>query len=296
MIDIIALLEENDIKYHTGGKNVTSGWVEINCPFCSDPSYHLGINLTSGFHHCWICGAKGKSERLIQHLLGISYSQAKQIAEDFNTNQNYEEKTKTVVSSIKYPPKGTEKDFPFAHRQYLQKRNFDPNFLIEKYNIKACLQLGGSLAYRVIIPIVIDKQIVSYTGRDITGEQESKYKHLNNEESIIPVKDCLYNIDTVNNKIVLVEGVMDVWRIGDGCSAMFGMEYTTHQLNILFSKEIKEAYVLFDGEKKAIKKAHKLANTLSTFIPKVHVLELDDGDPADMNEDEVRKLREEIEL
>ena len=58
MFDVISFLEEYNIDYTTSGKNVTSGWVEINCPFCGDdPSYHMGVNLSSGLYHCWICGA-----------------------------------------------------------------------------------------------------------------------------------------------------------------------------------------------------------------------------------------------
>jgi len=60
MIDIISLFENNDIEFYSSGKNNSRGWVELNCPFCgNDPSFHLGVNLSSGIFHCWICGAKG---------------------------------------------------------------------------------------------------------------------------------------------------------------------------------------------------------------------------------------------
>ena len=42
--DIISYLENRGVSYWTEGKNVTDGWVNINCPFSPDPSNHLGIN------------------------------------------------------------------------------------------------------------------------------------------------------------------------------------------------------------------------------------------------------------
>jgi DNA primase len=293
MFDAISFFEKYNIEYHTSGKNVTAGWTEINCPFCADPSYHMGINLSSGIHHCWICGTKGGPERLIKKLIKVSFSEAKKIAEEFDINRIKVEKEKTFVEEIIYP-KGMVEKLPFLHREYLIKRNFDPDYLEDKYKIKACLHLGKDFAYRIIIPIIMNNTVVSYTSRDVTEKASSKYKHLSNDKSIIAVKDCLYNIDTVKDKIIIVEGVMDAWRIGDSCIALFGLEYTTHQLNSLFCKNLNEAFVLFDSEPFAIRKAHKLGNTLSTFIPKVKVLELDEGDPAELSNKEVENLRKEI--
>ncbi len=296
MFDVISFFEEYDIEFHTSGKNVTKGWAEINCPFCADPSFHLGINLESGLFHCWICGVKGGPSILIGRLLNISYSEAQKIENEFVTFRSLkQEQSKKIVSKVEFP-KGIEKDFPLAHKKYLIKRKFDSDHVINKYQLKACLRLGNNFAYRIIIPIIIDNEIVSYTGRDITDKAKSKYEHLSNEKSIVQVKDCLYNIDTVKDKCILVEGVTDVWRIGDGSVATFGTEYTTRQLDTLFSKELKEVYVMLDHD--AIKKANKLAAVLSTFIPKVFIIELinGDGDPADLSNEKVLKLRKEINL
>lgn len=298
MIDITSLFTEHNIDFRTSGKNVTSGWVEINCPFCPDPSYHMGINLSSCLYHCWICGARGGPERLLKELLDISYSSAKKLIQEFDINRTEEIEEKEEVEEIKYP-KGIFNKLPSAHREYLIKRKFDPDLLMKKYKLKACLHTGDDFAYRLIIPIIIDNQVVSYTGRDISGKQKTKYKHLSNDKSIIQVKNCLYNIDTVKDKVLIVEGPMDVWRIGDGCVALFGTEHTLHQLNTLFGKNLKEAYVMFDAETHTIRKAHRLANILSTFVPKVDVLELDgEGalDPAELDENDVLKLRGDLKL
>lgn len=294
MFDAISFLEEYDIDYRTSGKNVSQGWVEINCPFCADPSFHMGINLSSGKHHCWNCGQKGYPEVLVKRLLDISYREAKQIVQNHDDMPDLKEDTPDPVSHVLIP-KMTEKTLPAMHRKYLQNRGFDPDYLVRTYNLKGCLHLGGEhgeYAYRLIIPIIMGNRIVSYTARDVTGQAKSKYKHLSNEKSIVPVKQCIYNIDTVQDKIIILEGTADVWRVGSGSVAMFGTEFTTTQLNMLFSKNLSEAYVMFDEG--AIKKAERLAYTLTTFIPKVEIIEMDQGDPAELPEEEVKKLREEI--
>lgn len=291
MFDVVGFLEEYGIMYHTSGKNVSTGWVEINCPFCSDPSFHMGVNLSSGLHHCWHCGTKGSPEYLVKTLLNIPFTKAKGIVQDFDSAPNIDVKEKPKTSIITFP-KGIEKELPQMHKRYLISRGFDPIYIQKEYGIMGCLHLGKEFAYRIIIPIVMDGQIVSFTSRDVSGKATSKYKHLANESSIVQVKDSIYNIDSVKDKIIIMEGVMDVWRVGKGSVALFGTEWTTRQLNLLYEKGITNAFVLFDHD--ATRKSHKLANILSSFIPKVEVLEIDDGDPADMGVDEVDQLKRDL--
>lgn len=298
MIDIQSLFEEYDIEFRTEGKNVTSGWININCPFdCPDPSFHLGVNLTSNLYHCWICGARGHIQKLTQKLLHVSYIEAKDIISEFELDIEKEEKQETHIEHVVWP-KGMEKSFPSQHRDYLIRREFKPDELINKYKLRACLHLGGEFAYRIVIPIIMNSKIVSLIGRDITDKQEKKYYNLPNNQSIVHTKNCIYGIDSIipGDKALIVEGPADKWRIGSKCGALLGMEYTPQQLYLLHQKKLKEVYVMFDGESKAIKKANKLGNILSTFIPKVRVIELSDDDPAKMSENEVLQLRKEIKL
>ncbi len=294
MIDIISLLEDNGIDYSTSGKNTSRGWVELNCPFCgNDPSFHLGVNLSSGIYHCWICGAKGHIEKLIQHRLGMSREKIKKLVEEYDINFHEEESLKRNSEQIVFP-KGLEDSIPQLHKSYLKRRGFDPDIMIKKYRIKAYYHLGGKWSYRLVIPIFMDGEIVSFIARDVTDKQTPKYKNLSNEQSVINVKNCLYGIDSIKKggNAILVEGVFDQWRVGDGSCAFLGVEYTNQQLFLLYEKELKEVYVMFDAD--AIKKAHKLGHILSTFVPKVEVIELDKGDPSDMTDEEINKLRKEI--
>lgn len=294
MIDIITLLEDNDIEFYSSGKNTSRGWVELNCPFCgNDPSFHLGINLSSGIYHCWICGAKGPLKKYLQHQLGLSREKVKKLTSEYGINFHEEEEPKRNAAQIVFP-KGLEDSIPQPHKNYLRRRGFDADYVIKKYQLKAYYHVGGKWSYRLVIPIFIDGEIVSFIARDVTDKQTPKYKNLSNEQSIINVKNCLYGIDSIKKggKAILVEGIFDQWRVGDGSCAFLGVEYTNQQLFLLYEKELKEVYVMFDSD--AIKKANKLGHILSTFVPKVEIIELDKGDPSDMGEEEINKLRKEI--
>jgi DNA primase len=289
MIDVIKLLEDHEIDYKQSGPNVTRGWVEINCPFlCSDPSYHLGINIETGNFNCWVCGEKGKLSKLISELLKISWQKTNQLINQYEIFDDYqEEEQKKITDSDLLKPFDIE--LPKPHREYLIKRNFDPDFLIKKYSLRSCWK-QGDFAYRIIIPIIEEEKVINFTGRSISKLLSPKYKHCQNEKAIYPMKECIYNIDNLKRYIIIVEGPTDVWRIGDGAVATMGTEFTQTQIKLITNKKIP-AFILFDSE--AQKNAEKLANQLSPFIS-VEILTLDKGDPADMTEDEVNNLRREI--
>lgn len=81
--DVLSYLDDMGIEYSTGGDNVSSGWVGIQCPFCSDHKNHLGINLNHKNFSCWICNERGDVVKLIQELEGISFIKAKQRVEEY---------------------------------------------------------------------------------------------------------------------------------------------------------------------------------------------------------------------
>lgn len=293
MIQVLDLLDHLQIPYKTSGKNVTSGWAEISCfsPYCSDPSFHMGVDLHRATYNCWICGQRGHILRLIMNIVPCSYREAKSLIAKFSDDIVYREEEKEApITTGDILPKEATIELPPLHKSYLINRGFDPDFIQKRYGIKACYTVGD-FAYRLIIPIIVNNILVNFTARDVSGQQEPKYLHNPNNKAILPIKDCLYNIDTVKDKAIIVEGPTDVWRIGDGCCATMGVEYTRTQLSILALKELKEIYIMYDED--AIAKAEKLATAVAAFCPKVEIIEIED-DPGNMDESEVNELRKEL--
>jgi len=302
--DIVAYLEDrgHDVHY-PGEKNVSQGWVNITCPYawCDDPSWHMGINLETKFYSCYKCGEKGFVTTLMQELEGgCSLAEVNGIIDEFQ-DVTFPELKKEVLRprhSTLHLPKGSSKDFPSIHYNYLKGRRFDPDFLIERYDLYAIHNLGEyGFKFRIVIPIYLEGKMVSYTALDVTGKkaEEDKYRNCPNENTVIPTRQCLYNLDSVEDKVLIVEGPADVWRWGQGAVGMFGVKYTLDQVGLLLTrKKVKKAFVMFDTGEEELRQAYKLAGTLNSLIPHVEVLELPSGDPDDLSDEEVRELRKDL--
>lgn len=286
--DIQNYFESRSVEFFTSGKNVTQGWTNINCPFCEggDPSNHLGIS-PHDFFNCYICGETGHIVKLIQKIEKCSWLKAQRIFDSFQHEDFFEEKIKKDILKTNLPKEGSSK-FPQRYLNYLKKRRFNPNQLITKYNLKCCHNLG-KWKFRIIIPFYFNNQLVTFSSLGITGKQEIKYKHQPKEEAVIPVKETLFNIDSVKDKMILVEGITDVWRIGEGAVAIDGKQTTSEQINLIIRKNIKKILVMLDAD--AIEQTKKLAKKLSGIVPSVEYIELPSGDPCDLDDSEVKEIR-----
>lgn len=288
--DVLSYLQSRNIGYKTSGKNVSSGWVGINCLYCIDNSNHLGINLHSKTFNCFRCGETGNAIKLIQTIEGSSVKNAFEIVEKFNGGVFTPKKTH-YQSKLTFPI-GATKTFYSNQLKYLEKRNFNPEIAIKTYDLYSVGPIGD-FKHRIIIPIYMNKRIVAYVGRDTTEQAEIPYKNSPEEFSIKPVKSCLYNIDSVyRNTAIIVEGIFDSWRIGDGAIATFGTQYTHEQIRLL--KGLARVFVMYDSD--ALNQAKRLAHDVSAIVPYVEVVALSEGDPDNLSAGDVQALRKDLGL
>ncbi len=245
--------EDKGIEYWTSGKNVSRGWVNIQCVFCDDQSNHLGINLIDKYYNCWLCKEHGNVVDLILEIVGCSYRKGYEIlnkiwGDDFSLS---------VVEKIDLPPSLRRHEVilpPILNKwsgkylKYLSDRNFDPVRLIRKYKLMPAHRFGH-YSHRIIVPFFVSGKMVTFTGMDTTGKKEVKYKDCSKEDSVISTDETLYNIDNARNgKAVIVEGVTDVWRIGKGAVALNTKTINDFQILLLKEKGIKEVLVLLDAD------------------------------------------------
>jgi DNA primase len=301
--DVKKYFDDQNIEYKTGGKNTTRGWIEIHCVFpgCADHSEHLGINLKSGLITCWICGKKGSALHIIQEIEQCSYPQAIKIAlkypknalesDQFRDHSQYMKEQNKTTHGLVFPAE-MQNSWPVPHLNYLRSRGFDPDQLINKYSLKP-VHTFGNYRFRIIAPIFLNGRAVSWIAADILRIPERiPYLDCPENQSIRLVKHCLYNIDTVRDTALIVEGITDVWNLGDGAVGTFTSNFTKEQILLLIEKKVKRAFVLYDPD--AAKKGKRLGEQLSGIIPHVENIILDKGDPADMTKQEVMQLRRDI--
>ena len=294
--DIIAYLEDREVDYWLEGTNCHAGWVNINCPFCDDPSNHCGIHIDRKAVNCWRCG-RHKLYEVIMYIDDCSKGQALHTI-DYEY-QNLEIQTVTtppkprVHTSFEYKdimPTGCLEVLPQIHKDYLIKRGFDPDFIVKAYKVRGCYNIGR-YKYRLIIPVIYNGWIVNYIARDVTNRHKTRYKTCPDSEALVPLEDLFYNLDTVEDKAVLVEGVFDVWRIGPGAIASFGIQLSNSQLDQL--SDLKKLTILFDSDAKET--ADSLAEQLVPYINDISVIYLKEGhDPADLDETDVNNLRKDF--
>jgi len=178
------------------------------------------------------------------------------------------------------------------HIDYLEKRNYDVQHLIQNYNI----HFGGytgNFKYRIIIPVYLNGKLVSYVGRDITESAYLRYKNLREQDSVLPVKETVYNIDNVTDEAIICEGITDAWRFGFNAVALFGLVYTQKQVRLLGTK-LKKAYICFDNEPQAEQAAEILAEELSWQGVSTEILLIDTKDPGEMSNKEADLVKQEL--
>ena len=266
----------------------------MECPFCpdGDPSNHLGINLVSKGLSCWRCGTTGTIITLLKKI------EAKPISEVVNQFSDREipteEPTERIINksvTSQHISEAIDELLPL-HKGWLESRNFEAD-VFDRYRLK-CFGPIGRYKHRFLIPFYQHRRLITFTTRDVTNLAKTPYIHCPTEDSVIEPKRYLYNLNSVKDTAIIVEGPTDVWRIGDGCVATMGITYMVEQLALLKNRGVSRAFFMFDFEKFAQDAAEEFSYAASTFIPHVEVIELDEGDPADLTITDVKSLRKDI--
>lgn len=298
MFDIKEYLDDRGIEWFDGGsENTSADFISIQCPnpLCNDSLNHCGIHPTELYFNCWVCGEKGNIKQIIKWIEDRDWYEVNQIiTNEFQNDLDPDLDTK-VPKPRKKPinnkrlPSGSTKIFPPAYIHFLKGRGYNPDYLIEKYDLYAT-GFTGRHRWRIIIPFYLNGQIVTFTGKDITGKSRIPYKDCKKENSIVEVKHMLYNIDNCKGKsCVVVEGCFDVWRIGNGAVSTSAIEFTDEQVDMLCGYGFKRVIVAYDCG--AEDQGYKLAKQLSSVIPEVLQIEILRGDPDTLPQKDIEYIR-----
>lgn len=290
-----SLLEKHNISYKSSGKNIGKEWISITCPECFDDRGHFGISLKHPVCSCFLCGYKSSVSKLISKLLRISYKKAdKLVKECYEIEEEEKEETEPDEEEFfkLYNSFGRLRD---EHKNYLLKRNFDPDFIERKYLLKASDNFG-SWKYRIIIPLVFNGKVKNFVGRDITDKQEIRYRYCSDEISLLKRSKLWYDNNNGRSDVILVEGIFDSWRIGEPSIALLSTQFTKFQIVSLLKRRFNRIFILFDADDSGKEKASELSYLLSSGYDNIEILELESGDPADLSENDVKSLKKELKI
>lgn len=292
MIDkekIIDIYKHFEIDYWVDGKNVTKNWINIQCPFCDDQSNHCGVDPKTERFSCWICGQTGSFIDLLIKLTGLSYRECRDIIStssisfqesttdyiDKVFSEDKPESTQVVHGRVELPERFEivtyNTKFPLLH-SYLRRRGI----LIETILEHSCgICRSGQYMNRLVIPVFFQQEMVAFQAADLTGFAELKYKTSSDR-----INDYLYGYDKIENgKVVLVEGILDAWRVGKDALATFGTHITERQKYLILEKNLRELIFAWDGD--AYWKARKAADFFKPFVEGVEIVRFPEGEDPD---------------
>lgn len=316
-MDIIEFLEEEiGIKTSVSGKNISTGWIGLQCPFCEDRSNHFGIRLSDLRCSCWICGGHSFTS-FVQQIHDCNIKEARKLKKEFlaegpsvSSKLNPPRLTSPYYlrSMTALPPESTH-ILPKIHKDFLRRRNFRPNLIRRKYDIRACHNIG-KYKFRLIIPIYHYRRLVSFVSRAIFDEMTPKYLNPRRETVERSPKNSVYNLDSLKegHDAMILEGVTDAWRFGDFSCALNGITFTKDQLLLLVKKKIRNAFVMFDNDpprlnkirpsrRQAEKKAEELARLLHPFVNNVEIISPEvTNDLGDFTPEQVIELKKILEF
>jgi transposase-like protein len=268
------------------------GYIVVPCPFCrsSHEKYHGAIHIQYNHYKCWKCSGHSLYD-FIKNITGQNwFLLQKQYAMTYIDKYPTAKTTETPKELVLPEYTGEMND---RARQYLIKRNYDPNKLIEQYSLQSTNHLG-KYKFRIIIPVFFQGEMVSYTTRDYTNMAKLRYDSCPKDLELINHKDIVFGYDNVpTSHVIVVEGPFDVFRMGENAVATFGIGFTMAQVNTLASFE--KVTIIYDKGKEEEKQANKLGGLLDGLGVEADIFALKDTkDPGSLPQNEADSLVREI--
>ena len=291
--DARSWLDDIGVAYREAGEeNVGDGWIGIDCPFCGIGLGHLGIHCEEGnYFRCWNCLETGDIIALIRALEEVGFQQAKARLEQHQVlfpapreERPKREYAKVLPENFEYIFEGEE---PLLVKQWFRKRGFDLGICRE-------YELGwvphGEYQLRLIVPMRLDRAVVSFQAVDMTGQARIPYLDCPRDRALVPNDCLLYGIEDVGRQVILVEGVTDRWRMGRDAKAMLTKNWTYAQI-ILLHRRARGVRVKVLLDMDAMREGKRLANMLTELFPDVVFIGLDEAkDPDRLSAKEVERI------
>lgn len=285
------ILTAHGIKYIPGsGKNE----IRICCLFCTerneteDVRFRLGLNTFTKQGHCFNCSWNSKSNAINLILRKLRLKDDVEVKEEDNDD---EDEVVALPIGLEYldPSKNDKHFYHVKALKYLKDRQV-PDWQITAK--KMGVTIGDKYAYRIIFPIVYNKELVGIVGRDFTGT--NKLKYLNSVG-----KKYLYNYPPSRKgveEIVLSEGIFKCLKIERVAkipsAALLGHTLTDTHIKQLEKLKYLEAITVWpDTDRVGIKSVITICDKLKDLNYEVYtILPVPDQQADELSDKEVKHL------
>lgn len=216
----------------------------------SNNSTSLQVNKKNGYFTDYSAGIKGSLTDLIKITLKFDYVQAKQWISKKNINL-------TKPDTDNRPEIRQSKIFPMEN---LEEINPIHDYWVERGVSQETMETfcggivtEGRMKGRYVFPIFnASREIIGFTGRDITDKSKIKWKHLGNKSFWKYPLQVNYKVLKEANRVILVESVGDMlalWEAGlKNTMVTFGLDVSLEILNQLLRMDLDKITISFNND------------------------------------------------
>lgn len=326
-LDVEQLVSYLGYEYRVSNGNSGPQLNLRTCPNCGRDEYKAYINSVTGLGNCFKCSVGLNRFKLIKLTLGLANKRdVFRYAESIRPSVSHKPKLHPDAYKLNNDwvlPTNKKIELEEDVPSYLKERNIDAK-LCKRFDLRVCeagfykyKDFSGNSKFvdfsnRILLPVRdIDGQLVTFQGRDMTGESDKRYLFPN----MLPgtarfIYNAHYALTSKARKVVLDEGCFDVFattvalesdvRYKDfvACGT-FGKHLSISADNVISDDQLTDLFrlrevgvdeliLLWDGEADAIAAAMLAALNLEAFGFFATVARLDnDEDPAEAGTDKI---------
>ena len=258
-------------------RTTSSGEYVIHSPFYDDKKGKLYINKESGVWIDFKGGEQGNFLKLVKEYLDLSSYQEAIKYLVTNYDLRYEEKEDEIISpdnrkimidfikneKIKLFGKGDNLGiFGKIAYNYAKSRKLDESYYPTMGYI---FNPGSKFDRRVLVPFFENGKIVYFIARAIDKTNKLRYLCIEKLDS----KDFVFNIDKINEEVIICEGVFDAASItvDQPATCLLSADIGINQLTKLFSKKIKRIIYVPDSDRTGKLKMDRNIKKFITYCP-----------------------------
>lgn len=268
--------------------------IGICCPFCqqqketADTRYRLSVNVVSGAAYCFNCRWKSRTTTFRKILDELGWPDA-EVNDRCDLGEPHPEPRSVVLPDDFTLLSEIDENDPLtqmARRYILHFRRVSEAQILSK---SIGVSFDGPYRYRVIIPVVYDRDLKGFVARDITGTQFPKYLNSHGTKSMY---NLLHQAQDRKDVLHLSEGVFKALRIeqalGVKSVATLGHSITENQLDQIKRYKYRIATVWSDTDRVGILGAIGIGHRLTSLGCRVKFI-LPAAPADDLSLDAIRK-------
>lgn len=292
----------------------------VSCPFCASTKHKLAINPNKGVFQCWVCGERGPTAKLLEHLYKLNIIKQSDIeAVVYGRGGATKLSSEIAAYAAPEPPKEVQywsETIPCVYpkgvisfssntglgKMEVKVRDITLKYLhgrgllmddIIRYNLSYCTKFGSPYHGHVFFPALgrYGREMVFWTTRATFPGSEPKSLHAGKKYSRFSAKQILFNEHlVVDTTVAVCEGPFDAHSIlaytAIPACPLLGKIMHQYHLDRLSEKGIKVVYLCLDPD--AVNFQEKLAWRFERKGVKVLHVKLEDGDPNDISPEKLK--------